>query len=38
MFLLIQNEWIKLFKRRGTYVMIGLLLSNGVSICCVHKI
>jgi ABC-2 type transport system permease protein len=26
MFLLIQNEWIKLFKRRGTYVMIGLLL------------
>ncbi|MCP3762636.1 ABC transporter permease [Domibacillus sp. A3M-37] len=26
MFLLIPNEWIKLFKRRGTYVMIGLLL------------
>jgi ABC-2 type transport system permease protein len=26
MFSLIQNEWIKLFKRPGTYVMIGLLL------------
>ena len=23
---LIQNEWMKIFKRTGTYVMIGLLL------------
>ncbi|PAQ16394.1 hypothetical protein CD798_02025 [Bacillaceae bacterium SAOS 7] len=26
MFRLIQNEWIKVFKRPGTYVMIGLLI------------
>ena len=26
MFKLVQNEWMKIFKRPGTYVMIGLLL------------
>lgn len=32
MFNLIVNEWIKIFNRKGTYVMIGILLLSAIGL------